>query len=67
VAAVARERLERGATALAVFGLGTAPALLGLSITDALVVRRRVAINRLSQAFVVAMGVSYLWRGLVVG
>ncbi len=54
-----------GATALAVFGAGTAPALLGLSFADRLFSGNRPLLNRVSQAFVLVMGLWYLWRGLV--
>jgi uncharacterized protein len=65
-AAVARGGALEGATALAAFGLGTAPALLGLSLADARLVRHRSAMNRLSQVFVLVMGVWYLWRGFAI-
>jgi uncharacterized protein len=61
--AVARGGAVEGALALAAFGLGTAPALLGLSLADATLVRHRVALNRFSHVFVLAMGAWYLWRG----
>lgn len=61
--AVARGGAIEGALALVAFGLGTAPALLGISLADALLVRHRLAVNRLSQVFVLVMGVWYLWRG----
>lgn len=64
IAAVARGGALPGAAALALFGLGTAPALLGLSLADELLVRRRAAINRLSQLFLLAMGLWFLWSGL---
>ena len=64
LAAVARGGALQGALALALFGLGTAPALLGLSLADELLARRRALLNRLSQAFVLAMGAWFLWRGL---
>jgi sulfite exporter TauE/SafE len=64
VAAVARGGALEGAAALALFGLGTAPALLGVSLADELFARRRVFVNRLSQLFILAMGAWFLWRGL---
>jgi sulfite exporter TauE/SafE len=64
VAAVARGGAVQGALALALFGLGTAPALLGISVADALVARRRVLLNRLAQVFILVMGGWFLWRGL---
>jgi hypothetical protein len=65
VAAVARGGALDGASALAVFGLGTAPALLGVSVADELLARNRSFINRLSQVFLLAMGFWFLWTGLV--
>ena len=53
-----------GRPALAVFGLGTVPALVGVSFADTLLVRRRAVINRLSHVFVLVMGAWYLWRGI---
>ena len=64
LAAVARGSALEGALALAIFGLGTAPALLGLSLADELLARHRALLNRLSQAFVLAMGAWFLWTGL---
>lgn len=61
--AVARGGAADGALALAAFGLGTAPALLGISLADAALVRHRVALNRFSHLFVLVMGAWYLWRG----
>jgi len=63
VAAVARGGALQGAAALALFGLGTAPALLGVSLADELLARRRALLNRLSQAFILAMGAWFLWSG----
>jgi sulfite exporter TauE/SafE len=65
VAAAPRGSALEGAGALALFGLGTAPALLGVSLADELVARHRLLLNRLSQVFILAMGVRLLWRGLV--
>ena len=53
-----------GAAALALFGLGTAPALLGVSLADELLARNRVLVNRLSQVFILGMGIWFLWTGL---
>lgn len=64
IAAVARGGPLEGAAALALFGLGTAPALLGLSLADELLARHRVLVNRLSQVFILAMGAWFLWTGL---
>jgi uncharacterized protein len=64
IAAVARGGALEGAAALAVFGLGTAPALLGVSIADDLLARNRSFLNRLSQVFLLVMGLWFLWTGL---
>jgi sulfite exporter TauE/SafE len=63
IAAVARGGPLDGAVALALFGLGTAPALLGVSLADQLLTRHRAVVGRLSQVFVLVMGVWFLWRG----
>lgn len=65
VASVALGSAVQGAAALALFGLGTAPALLGLSLADEFLARHRPLINRLSQVFILAMGLRILWRVLV--
>lgn len=65
IAAAARGGPLEGAAALAAFGLGTAPALLGLSLADELLARHRALVNRLSQLFILAMGAWFLWTGLV--
>jgi len=62
VAAIGRGGALEGAAALALFGIGTAPALLGVSIADELLARNRAFINRLSQVFLLAMGLRFLWR-----
>jgi sulfite exporter TauE/SafE len=64
IAAVARGGPLQGATALALFGVGTAPALLGVSLADELLARNRAFVNRLSQAFLLVMGAWFLWTGL---
>ncbi len=64
VGAIAQGSLVDGALALAFFGAGTVPALLVVSFADQLIVRRRPALNRLSQVFVLVMGVSFLVRWL---
>jgi sulfite exporter TauE/SafE len=64
IAAAARGGAFEGAAALALFGIGTAPALLGVSIADALLARKRPFVNRLSQMFLLAMGIWFLWTGL---
>ena len=63
VAAVARGGAFEGGAALTLFGLGTAPALLGVSVADQLLARNRALINRLSQVFLLAMGLWFLWTG----
>lgn len=66
IAAAARGGPFDGAAALALFGIGTAPALLGVSAADELLARNRAVINRLSQAFLLAMGIWFVWTGLSV-
>ena len=61
VAASARGGAVQGAAALALFGLGTAPALLGVSLADELLARNRAFLNRLAQVFLLAMGAWFLW------
>jgi len=63
IAAAARSGALEGAAALALFGLGTAPALLGVSVADELLARNRAVVNRLSQVFLLAMGLWFLWTG----
>ena len=53
-----------GGAGLALFGLGTAPALLGVSVADELLVRHRNLVNRLSQVFILLMGLWFTWQGL---
>jgi hypothetical protein len=61
IAAAARGGALEGAAALASFGLGTAPALLGVSVADELLARNRSFTNRLAQVFLLAMGTWFLW------
>lgn len=63
VGAIAQGSLVYGALALAAFGAGTVPALLLLSFADDLIIKGRPALNRLSQVFVLVMGVMFLLRG----
>jgi len=65
VAAVALGSPWRGALALAAFGVGTAPALLGVAFAERWLVRQRPFMNRASQVFILLMGAWFLWRGLV--
>ena len=64
IAAVGRGGPVEGAAALALFGVGTAPALLSVSVADELLARHRAFVNRLSQFFLLAMGAWFLWSGL---
>jgi len=64
IAAAARGGALEGAAALALFGIGTAPALLGVSVADELLARKRAFVNRLSQVFLLVMGAWFLWTGL---
>lgn len=65
LAAVAKGDAIGGATALAASGLGTVPALLGLSLAER-VLGGRPLLTRLSTVFVLLMGVWFLWNGLAV-
>ena len=64
VAAMATGSAVSGAAGLVLFGLGTAPALLGMSLADTLVVRRRASLNRLAQVFVLVMGAWFVWQAM---
>jgi sulfite exporter TauE/SafE len=64
IAAVARGGTLEGASALLVFGLGTAPALLGVSLADELLARHRAILDRLARLFLLAMGAWFVWTGL---
>ena len=64
IAAVGRGGALQGALALALFGVGTMPAVLGLSLADELLARRRAVLNRAAQLFLLAMGLWFLWTGL---
>lgn len=65
VGAVARGSAIGGAEALLLFGVGTVPALFGVALANEVLFTRRPAIHRLSQVFVLVMGLWYLWSGLV--
>ena len=65
IAAAALGGPAQGGTGLALFGLGTVPAMLGISAADELLVRHRNLINRLSQAVILAMGLWFIWKGIV--
>lgn len=53
-----------GGEAVLLFGLGTIPAMLGISVVDELLARHRAVINRLSQVFLLVMGVWFVYQGL---
>jgi sulfite exporter TauE/SafE len=63
IAAVALGGPLKGGAALAIFGLGTAPALLGVAFADRLLASR-AAVNRASQVFLFVMGSWFLWTAL---
>lgn len=50
--------------AVLLFGLGTVPALLGISAVDELLARNRVLLSRLSQVFLMVMGAWFVYQGL---
>jgi hypothetical protein len=60
-----RKAFEQPVQALVLFGLGTAPALLGVSLADELLARRRAFLNRLAHVFILAMGGWLLWKALL--
>ncbi|MFN8095931.1 MAG: sulfite exporter TauE/SafE family protein [Vicinamibacteria bacterium] len=64
VAAVSRGSAAGGALAVLLFGLGTTPALLGLSLADELLARRRARADRVAHVFLLAMGLWFVWSGL---
>jgi sulfite exporter TauE/SafE len=64
IAAVSRGGPAEGALAMLVFGLGTAPALLGVSLADDLLARRRALLDHLARLFLLAMGVWFIWTGV---
>jgi sulfite exporter TauE/SafE len=64
IAATARGGPVQGATALVLFGVGTAPALLGLSVVDELLARHRARLGQLSALFLLLMGGWFVWQGL---
>jgi sulfite exporter TauE/SafE len=64
IAAVALGSAIKGAIALALFGIGTAAALFGVAFADELLAHRRATLNRLSQVFLLVMGIWFLWMGL---
>lgn len=65
MAAIAVGGAVNGFLALVCFGLGTTPALFGVSLADTLFVRQRTSLNRLSHLFVLAMGAWFIWRGVL--
>jgi hypothetical protein len=67
IAATARGGPAPGATALLLFGVGTAPAMLGLSVVDELLARHRALLNKLSALFLLLMGGWFVWQGLRPG
>jgi hypothetical protein len=64
IAAVSRGGPAGGALAMLLFGLGTAPALLGVSLADDLLARRRALIDRIARLFLLAMGAWFIWQGV---
>lgn len=64
VAGVGLGSALQGAAGLALFGLGTAPALFGVAAADEWLGRRRPLVNRLAQVFILVMGAWFLWRGI---
>jgi TRAP-type C4-dicarboxylate transport system permease small subunit len=52
-----------GAAALALVVAVRGAALVGLSLADQLLARNRAFVNRLSQVFILVMGIWFLWSG----
>ncbi|MEW6756060.1 MAG: sulfite exporter TauE/SafE family protein [Candidatus Latescibacterota bacterium] len=67
IAAAALGDPVRGAAGLALFGLGTMPALLGIGLADELLVRHRRLVNRLSQVLLLGMGAWFVGKGISGG
>ncbi len=67
IAATAQGSWYGGGLGLLLFGLGTLPAMLGLSLVDELLARHRAFINRLSIVFLLVMGVVFVWQGVMAG
>ena len=65
IAAAALGGPIEGGIGLALFGVGTVPAMLGISVADELLVRHRNLVNRLSQGVILAMGLWFTWKGIV--
>lgn len=64
IAAAAQGGAVKGGLGLLLFGIGTVPAMLGLSMVDELLARHRAVINRLSIAFLLIMGGWFVWQGI---
>jgi sulfite exporter TauE/SafE len=62
--AVSRGGPAGGALAMLLFGLGTAPALLGVSLADDLLARRRAILDHLARLFLLGMGAWFIWTGV---
>jgi len=67
IAAAAQGGVVKGGLGLVLFGLGTLPAMVGLSMVDELLARHRAIINRISIVFLLIMGGWFVWQGLVAG
>lgn len=65
VAAVAQGTPAGGAAALGAFAAGTMPSLLGIASAQQLLRRHAGRLLPVANGFVLAMGLWYLWRGLV--
>ena len=63
IAASTRGGAAAGAAGAIAFGIGTTPALFGISLADQLLARHRVFLTRLSHVFLLAMGTWFIARG----
>ena len=64
IAAAAQGGALKGGLGLLLFGVGTLPAMMGLSLVDELLARHRAVINRISILFLLVMGGWFVWQGL---
>ncbi len=67
IAAAAQGGALKGGLGLLLFGVGTLPAMMGLSLVDELLARHRAVINRISILFLLVMGGWFVWQGLSAG
>jgi hypothetical protein len=64
IAAAGLKSAAAGAGAMALFGLGTIPAMLGLGLAGELLLRARRVVFVLSLLVVLGMGLWFVWQGI---